>query len=66
MISKKKDLIDLDLTIKFSARRAKNTVNQWANVTQWSNYLVPQWAESLDNSTITFHDIQRLNRLRIL
>ena len=44
MISMKKDLIDLDLTINLAPRRAKNTVNQRANVTQSPNYL-PQRTE---------------------
>ena len=38
MISVKKDLIDL------APRRTKNTVNQRANVTRWSNHL-PQRAD---------------------
>jgi len=45
MISVKKDLIDLDLTIKFKASTdKKKTVNQRVNLTQWSNYL-PQRAD---------------------
>ena len=42
----KKDLIDFNRLKRsnLAPRRAKNTVNQRANVTQWSNYL-PQRAE---------------------
>ena len=46
MISIKKGLIDLHLTIKLAPGRAKNSMNQKANVTHWLNYrYLPKRAE---------------------